>query len=111
MLLYWERFIKSVDEFMGSSGKLMEEAPPKDIVEFVDNVLQQCLKILNYTSVAKMSPKNALIVVVNPLVKLNPYRLYGNCIFLFKIAGIWIENHFVVLAILYYALQTSNPNS
>ena len=55
-----------------------------------------------------MSPNNSLIAVVKPLIKLSPYSPFGHYVFCSKSGGILVENHFAVLPILYYTLQTSN---
>jgi len=107
---YWKRSMQSAADSMGSSDTPMAEALPVGIAEFVGNVVQHCSAIANYTSAAKMSPNNPLIAAVKSLVKLSPYRPFGYYLFCSSSGGIWIENHFAVLPILYFALQTLGAN-
>jgi len=111
LLPYLKRSMQSAGDSIGSTDTPMEEALPEGIAEFVGTVIQHCSAVVNYSSAAKMSPNNPLIAVVKSLVKLSPYRPFGHYVFCSRTGGISIENHFAVLPILYYALQTSDVNS
>lgn len=110
LLPYWNRSMQSAADSVGSTDIPMAEAPPGGIAEFVATVVQHCSAVSNYTSAAKMSPNNPLIAAVKPLVKLSPYRPFGYYLFCSSSGAILIENHYAVLPILYFSLQTLGAN-
>eukprot|EP00253_Pinus_taeda_P013083 PITA_13083 len=107
---YWKRSMQNSADSLGSTDIPMAEAPPGGTAEFVGTVVQHCSAVANYTSAAKMSPNNPLIAAVKPLVKLSPYRPFGHFLFCSSSGGVWIENHYAVLPVLYYAAQTLGAN-
>jgi enhanced disease susceptibility 1 protein len=110
LLPYWNRSMQSAADSMGSTDSTMAETLPGGIPEFVATVVQHCSAVSNYTSAAKMSPNNPLIAAVKPLVKLSPYRPFGHYLFCSSSGAILIENHYAVLPILYFSLQTLGAN-
>jgi len=105
--------MQSVKNFMASTKTPVEEALPLNvdgIDKFVSTVVQDCSAVVSYILAANLSPNNSLIAAVKSLVKLSPYRPFGHYVFCSRSGGIWIDNHFAVLPILYYALQTSDVN-
>lgn len=110
LLPYWNRSMQSAADSMGSTDSPMAETLPEGIPEFVATVVQHCSAVSNYTSAAKMSPNNPLIAAVKPLVKLSPYRPFGYYLFCSSSGAILVENHYAVLPILYFSLQTLGAN-
>jgi len=113
LLPYWKRSMQRVRDFMDSTEKPTEETLPLNvdgIDKFVSTVFQDCAAVVNYSSAAIVSPNNLLMAAVKHLVKLSPYRPFGHYVFCSRSGGIWIDNHFAVLPILYYALQTPDVN-
>jgi len=110
---YWKRSMQSVRCFMDSTDTAMEEALPLNVdgmTEFVGTVVQNCSAVVNYSSAVNMSPNNPFIAAVKALVKLSPYKPFGHYVFCSRSGGIRIENHFAILPILFYTLQTSDAN-